>query len=109
VLYVLVLITVSITAFQFRRWALAAYGTEAARQQWEVWRSDVQTAQGRPAPVQRRVPRSAEPPALVLMRDHFGSCLVIALTLTSALFGTAMVLVRGSLNAPRAPVDNHSS
>ena len=39
---------------------------------WESWREDVRADQDRPAPVQRRVPKSVEPPALVLTRDYFG-------------------------------------
>ena len=46
----------------------------AAQTQWNTFREDVvqQTQQG--ASVQRRVPKSVEPPGLVLMRDYF-ACL----------------------------------
>ena len=56
-----------------------------------------------PNVVQRRAPKSAEPPALVLMRDHFAACLAIAVLLSSVLFGTFMVLVRGALSSRHAP------
>ena len=52
-----------------------------------------------PYPVKRRVPKSAEPPALVLMRDYFAVCLAIAVVLSSVLFGTFMVLVRGAMSS----------
>jgi hypothetical protein len=48
-------------------------------------------------PVKRRVPGSLEPPALVLMRDHFAVCLGFALLLSTVLFGTFMFFVRGAM------------
>ena len=51
----------------------------------------------RSGPVKRRVPKSAEPPALKLMRDHFGVCLGLSLVLSSVLFGTFMIFVRGAI------------
>jgi hypothetical protein len=50
--------------------------------------------------VKRREPKSAEPPALVLMRDHFAVCLSLAVVLSSVLFGTFMFFVRGALTSP---------
>jgi hypothetical protein len=83
-----------------RAQARAVYGTGAAQSDWDAWRDDARRMTGAEGPVKRRAPRSAEPPALVLMRDHFGACLGLALVLTSILFGTFMVFVRGALAAP---------
>lgn len=82
----------------YGRWqALATYGTPEAKTQWEDWRKDAaKMAQG-PGPVKRRAPKSPEPPALVLMRDHFAACLVLALLLSTVLFGTFMFFLRGAL------------
>ena len=41
----------------------------------------------------------AQPPALVLMRDHFGVCLSLAIVLSTVLFGTFMMLVRGAMGS----------
>jgi hypothetical protein len=78
--------------------ALAVYGTPQAQTEWDTWREDVKELEKQPYPVKRRMPKSAEPPALVLMRDYFGVCLTIAIVLSSILFGTFMVLVRGAMS-----------
>lgn len=80
-----------------RRAALAVYGTSAAQTEWDAWREDARQMAEASGPVKRRVPKSAEPPALVLMRDHFVICLAGAIVLSTVLFGTFMVLVRGAL------------
>jgi len=77
--------------------AFAVYGTPQAQTEWDTWREDVKELERQPYPVKRRVPKSTEPPALVLMRDYFGVCLTIALVLSTVLFGTFMVLVRGAM------------
>jgi hypothetical protein len=77
--------------------ATVVYGTVQAQTEWDEWREDVKEFEKQPYPVKRRVPKSVEPPALVLMRDYFGVCLAVALVLSSVLFGTFMVLVRGAM------------
>lgn len=77
--------------------ATAVYGTAAAQTEWDVWREDVKELEKQPYPVKRRVPKSVEPPALVLMRDYFGVCLAVAVVLSSVLFGTFMLLARGAM------------
>ena len=80
-----------------RQRALAIYGSEEAQAEWDARREDAKKLASDTGPVKRRVPKSAEPPALVLMRDHFIVCLAGSLLLTSVLFGTFMVLIRGAL------------
>jgi hypothetical protein len=90
----------------YGRWqALQTYGTSQARAEWDSWRSDARKMAQGPGPVSRRPPSSPEPPALVLMRDHFAVCLSLALVLTTVLFGTFMVLVRGALSPGSRFVD----
>jgi len=52
-----------------------------------------------PSVVKRRAPKSAQPPALVLMRDYFAVCLGGALVLSTVLFATFMMLVRGAFGS----------
>jgi hypothetical protein len=55
----------------YGRWqAFHTYGTPAEQINWRMWRIDtaVEQAYGT-GPVQRKTPKSDEPPALVLMRD----------------------------------------
>jgi hypothetical protein len=81
---------------------------EDSRRDWEAWREAVQESQSGTGPVQRRVPKSDEPPALVLMRDHFGVCLTIALVLSSILFGTFVLFARGVMNSPTPQINSLS-
>lgn len=81
----------------YGRWqALQTYDTAASRSEWTTWRSDVQKSQ-RSGGVRRRVPKSTEPPAVVLMRDYFGVCLALSLVLSTILFATFMIFIRGAL------------
>ncbi len=83
---------------------LAAYGTEQAQSDWKWWRGNVAIEQNLGgSPVHRRVPKSNEPPALVLMRDHFVACLGLALLLSSVLFATLAFFVRGALGSSFTP------
>ncbi len=83
--------------------AMAVYGTAEAQAEWDAWREDATKMAKEPNLVERRAPKSEQPPALVLMRDHFGVCLSISLVLSSVLFGTFMMLVRGALSSRHAP------
>ena len=83
--------------FFARQQALATYGTADAQAEWDAWREDAKRLADESGPVKRRVPKSAAPPALVLMRDHFGVCLMIAVVLSTVLFGTFMLMVRGAM------------
>ncbi len=92
--------------------AVAIYGTAEAQAEWDAWREDAKKMAEQPSVVERRAPKSAEPPALVLMRDHFGVCLGGAVVLSSVLFGTFMVLLQGAFGRAdyvrRRAVGGHS-
>ena len=81
--------------FSARRWALQELATPAAHRQWETWREDVRQGRDPQGPtVARRTPGSAEPPALILLRDYFPACLVAAISFSSLLFAmTAWFLI----------------
>ena len=78
-----------------RRAAVDGYGTESAQTAWDSWRSFAETETNTEGPVQRRSPKSDEPPALVLMRDYFYACTAFALLMSSILFGTMALMIRG--------------
>jgi hypothetical protein len=84
--------------------ALADLGTAESRDNWQEWREDVQQQQDAPGPVARRVPKSAEPPGLVLMRDYFAVCLVGAIVFASLLYWVLAWFVTGVLRSPPAEV-----
>ena len=83
-----------------RQRAFDVYGTEQAQTQWDQWRDDAKAQSDGQGPVNRRAPQSGEPPALVLMRDYFGVCVVISVALSSVLFAALVIFIRGAWNAP---------
>lgn len=87
--------------WQARHWALRELGTPEALAQWQEWKRHVVETQPRSdAVVKWRVPKSDEPPLLVLLRDSFpgvvGGCWAIA----SFLYAFFVIVLRGVL-APR--------
>ena len=99
VLWVVMVGGVAGAMFAVRHNVLQSAGVHS-QQDWEEWREAVQASQTKDGPVQRRVPKSDEPPAVVLLRDHFAVCLSIALVLSAVLFGTFVLFARGVLNWP---------
>ena len=96
-LYSAVLAAVAGALVRARQNALDTYGSDEAQTEWDQWRTDAKDMAMGAGPVKRREPKSPEPPALVLMRDHFAACLGLALVLSTVLFGTFMFFVRGAL------------
>ena len=84
--YVLLLVAIVWSLMAARKWALAELATPESIRQWEAWREDVRQQDEQPGPVRRRVPKSAEPPALVLMRDYFAVSLVGAVLFMTLLY-----------------------
>lgn len=97
VAFLFVLVTLLLIA---RQRALSTDGSIASQEHWQDWRAEAQRQQGGTGPVSRRVPKSSEPPSLVLLRDHFATSLAIVLTLSSALFFTIAIMVRGVFVGP---------
>jgi hypothetical protein len=95
--YLTMLAAVAGLMVRMRSSAVAAYGTPEAQAEWDAWREDAKRLAEESGPVKRRVPKSAAPPGLVLMRDYFGVCLALMLVLSTVLFGTLMLLVRGAM------------
>ncbi|MFT5525732.1 MAG: hypothetical protein ACI9HK_003702 [Pirellulaceae bacterium] len=84
---------------QARGWVRETYGDGSAQVKWNDWVTDVKEFEKNgESPVARRIPKSAEPPGLVLMRDYFWVCLVICLVLSLALATVFNFMVRGVLS-----------
>jgi hypothetical protein len=97
--YVVLIVAIVWWLNSAREWALAELARPESTAAWETWREDVRANQDRPAPVQRRVPKSAEPPALVLTRDYFGVILTGALLFSSLLYWVMAWFVTGILSS----------
>jgi hypothetical protein len=68
-----------------------------AQTQWDEFRRDMRQQSGREGPVQRKVPKSAEPPARVWLRDYFRLAVVAWLLFVGVLGGFFSLLVAGVL------------
>jgi hypothetical protein len=69
-----------------RQGVIADLGTPQAQADWNAWRTEAAQQDGTKGPVQRSVPKSPEPPMLVLMRDYFPACVLGLLLPLSALY-----------------------
>lgn len=97
--YLLLLGAIVWSLIAARKWALAELSTSESIGQWEAWREDVRQQDEQSGPVRRRVPKSAEPPALVLMRDYFTVSLVGAVLFMTLLYWVIAWFVYGILNS----------
>ena len=95
--YVVLMGVVLWSLLSAHRWALAELATPQSISQWEAWRDDVRRQQTERGPVRHRVPKSAEPPALVLMRDYFAVSLIGAVVFTTLLYCVLAWLIIGIL------------
>jgi hypothetical protein len=95
--YVALLSLVVGSMFWVRHTALTQLSAPQSIADWESWREDVRREETIPGPVQRRVPKSDEPPALVLMRDYFVVSFVGAVFFTSILYWIMAWFVTGAL------------
>ena len=98
--YALLVVLIVWSLISARRWALAEMATPNSASQWEVWRDDVRKQQAGSSPVSRRVPKSTEPPTLVLLRDHFAVMLAGAVVFSSVLYWITAWLIIGMLSTP---------
>jgi len=99
--YALVMTAVVWWTYAARDWAQANLSTPESTAAWEAWREDVRASQDHPSPVKRRVPKSTEPPALVLTRDYFAVLLGGAVFFSSLLYWVIAWFVTGILTPPR--------
>jgi hypothetical protein len=93
--YVATMLALVWAMYGARNWAIESFGTPDARAEWEAWRVEAKKQASGGGPVLRRAPKSDEPPALVLMREHFVTTLATSLLLGTVLFGTMALMLRG--------------
>ena len=75
------------------------YQGAQAQEDWDTWRTEAARQRDGGGPVKRRKPKSAQPPILVLMDEHFAVCVTASMVLGSALFLTTMFFLRGAWTA----------
>lgn len=80
-----------------------------AQRDWNTWRSEAAKQDGTQGTVQRSIPRSGEPPALVLMRDYFVPTTVGLLVPVSALYAFVAWIVCGVAYSPSSDSSKHAA
>jgi hypothetical protein len=75
---------------------LQAMENGTAQADWEDFRSDMRRQSGREGPVQRKVPKSAEPPLKVWLRDHLALAITAWVVLGGTLGGFLGMMVAGA-------------
>jgi hypothetical protein len=80
-----------------RDWASKNFSGPTAQLQWDEWVEAARRQSEGNGPVQRRVPKSKEPPVLVLLRDHFPVCVFGTWLFSTALYVTFTFLGWGLL------------
>jgi len=77
--------------------------TPAVQASWEEWRADAakQTGAAGTGPVKRKMPKSSEPPFVVLLRDHFGVVQAAAVVFSAVMYLFALILIRGLMLAQK--------
>ena len=84
-----------------RKRVLARLDTPEARRQWQAWKEKTADEQVAAGPVRRRAVQSDEPPALILLRDHFAAIVATTVMICSFLFAFLAFVMRGALRSGR--------
>lgn len=80
---------------------LAELSRPKVQAEWDTFRAAMREQSGREGPVQRKVPKSPEPPELVWLRDYFGLAVTAWVALVGVLGGFIGLLVLGVAEAGR--------
>lgn len=79
----------------WRQQRLVVVGSPEAQAGWDAFRADMRRQSGRDGPVQRKVPKSPEPPELVWLRDYAHLAVIAWVALVGILGGFFAALVIG--------------
>lgn len=91
-----------IVLLRWRETRLAELDAPAIQADWDAFRDEMRRQSGRTGPVQRKVPRSPEPPERVWLRDYVGLAIVAWVALAGVLGGFLGLVIRGILRgSPR--------
>ena len=96
IVYLVTITALVLTILDVRQTTLASHGTDEKQQHWAEWKTEApQVGRSHKNPVEHPEPKAEEPPALILMRDHFAVVIGGGLLFGSLLFGSIMVAIRG--------------
>ena len=99
-LYLLMVCLIAGALLVYRPILLRKFAQPKVTQSWDSWREDAKRSSGKDGrlvegPVQRKVPKSAEPPGAILLRDYFPTVLAASLFFPSLLFVFTAFAIRG--------------
>ena len=87
----------------WRSTRLAELSDPAVQAEWTAFREDMRTQTDRSGPVQRKVPKSVEPPELVWLRDYFWLAVAAWCVLGGVLGGFFSLVILGVIGGPSGP------
>lgn len=99
-----------VTFLRWREDRLAELTAPQIQADWDGFRAAMQRESGRTGPVQRKVPKSAEPPELVWLRDYPALAVTAWVTFVGILGGFVALLALGMLReaAARSAAENQT-
>jgi hypothetical protein len=100
-MYGLTILAVVVVVLRVRETALREMATPEAQAEWQEWREAAPNQNQSGGPVRRRPPSTVEPPALVLLRDHFTVVICGSVLFSSLLFAAIMMAARGVFAADK--------
>jgi len=98
-LWMLALIGPPLALARWREGRLAELTAPGVKAEWDAFRADMRRQSNRSGPVQRKVPKSPEPPELVWLRDFFPLAVVAWLMLAGVLGGFLVFVAFGATRA----------
>jgi hypothetical protein len=101
--YVAVLAGIAIWIVRVRQSMIAQLDQPAQIEDWQEWRAAAAKQDGAHGPVAREVPRSNEPPMLLMMRDNFPAIFFAATVFPAIILGFFLLVLRGVLRQSGAP------
>jgi hypothetical protein len=78
-----------------RQSVLSGLATPESISDWQSWRSDVKQKQADSGQAERRIPKSDQPPALILMREYFSVLMTGAILFMSLLYWITAWFITG--------------
>ena len=103
------LIVPPVTLLRVRADWLEQLDRPEAQSNWDAFRRDMRQQSDREGPVQRKVPKSAEPPARVWLRDYFRLAVVAWVLFVGVLGGFFSLLVAGVLRGAAGRVSSRDN
>jgi hypothetical protein len=103
-IYLILVAVVVVVLVRARENTLASMNNPQAQADWDKWKEAAAKETGETTPVRRTAPTTAEPPTLVLMRDHFFAVLFGLLAPMTALYAFTAWIITGVIRQSRNPI-----